>query len=417
MERWITKKLTSFNGRLFHKRLRKTISKNYHIRLKMRHIIWYNLPYGWRRVYMDKMSHEAIEDYNKWYLNYEEEIWNRSYDTESNLEQVLNEHRLDKLHDLRKMYHIKNASKKRKKELIATLVQQMPAKVQQMIMNFDEERYNLLERAAEKGYVVVPDDFGAYKADYFNQFGILFPTIIDGQKVLILPSELRNAFSKVNREIYYNIAKRNTEVIKLFYGLLHYYGIVDNEQLIAWLKHYYKDITCLEFSKLTLEAAGYYRRCLIIETNYCHYLMENPKEIIVEVLSRSDLKYYQFSKDELIKAGKENYIECNIHEERYMEFLKTHYNLSETEAQRVMVEILFDLRNSICFNDVVNKIANMYDFGDIEVAREQGKLLLELNNNTRMWITKGHTHNEIKKIIGQEHSKVIDIKTRQKIGS
>lgn len=365
---------------------------------------------------MDKMSHEAIEDYNKWYLNYEEEIWNRNYDIEANLEQILNEHRLDKLHDLRKMYHIKNASKQRKKELIETLVQHMPSKVQQMIMNFDKERFNLLEKASEKGYVVVPDDFGAYKADYFNQFGILFPTIISGQKVLILPSELRNAFNKVDREVFDNIAQRNTEVINLFYGLLHYYGVVGNEQLVVWLKHYFKDMTCLEFSKLALEAAGYYRRCLIMETNYCHYLMENPKEIIGEVLSRRDLSYYEFSKDELIKAGKENYLECNVHEERYRYFLMTHYKLTETEAERVMVEIIFDLKNSTCFNDVVSRISNMYDFSHMEVAREHAKLLLELNNNTRMWITKGHTHNEIKKTVSQEDSKVIDIKTRKKIG-
>ena len=367
---------------------------------------------------MGRMSQGTIEDYDKWYLDYEVEIWNRNYNTESSLAQILNEHKLEKLHDLRKMYQIKNASKQRKKDLIETLVQQIPTKINKMIMNFDEERFDLLEKAAQKGYVEVSDDFGAYKADYFNQFGILFPTITNDKKILVLPVELRKAFTKVDREIFYSIAKRNTEVTNLFYGLLHYYGVVGTEQLIAWLKHYYKDMTCLEFSKLTLEAAGYYRRCLIIETNYCHYLMENPKEIIIEVLSRNELSYYEFSKDELIKAGKEDYMEHNVHEERYMEFLMTNYKLTEKEAQRVVGELLLDLKNSTCFNDVIDRISNMYDFPNMEVAREQAKLLLELNNNTRLWVTKGYTFNELKRLDKEgEESKVIDIKTRQKIGN
>ena len=264
-----------------------------------------------------------------------------------------------------------------------------------------------------------------------GSWSIVFPGLYDDQKVLYMPNELINIFSKIDSNELERIVQRNTEWICLTHGLLYYYGVMD-----AWsIKKKISDLTgqevdILEFMTVMSFACDFYGQARYTSYGYQDDRVFDAQKIVKEHRMRPRVDYYPLSKMQLLKAGDPDYVDKTPEMNSFISFLLKQCRLSVEETNEIERQIIYMINADSKSALIIQYLQSWMEFPSFEFVQQLTTKIMELYNNTRQWMLKGHTPNELfqeerkhlKPLpaepfeIVRPNSKVIEMPTRTKVG-
>ena len=295
--------------------------------------------------------------------------------------------------------NVKKVSQFNKGQLVERLLEVYKEKITEALYLIDSERYEFLKSIAEnKGYISFEDCNFTSNPEYFLEYGFVFVAMRDEHIYLIMPNETIDAIKSLDNDEYRKILTKNTELVKLCWGMTYNYGVLFMKDFIKMLNNYvdyYLDET--DICEIIVSGADYYGE-YTVQDNIASYSMIEPEDISYIINTRenisSNMDFCIIKKDELIEAANVEYLIENKISMRLKEYLKNNWKLEDTEIEIVIINLYGDIQG----NEKEKVIEDIIDELEVASGNDLGKLLVEINsfiNNTRLWRLKGYTLNEL----------------------
>lgn len=362
--------------------------------------------------------------------NREKRLW-KKVNVPCSLYDAINGLTKTEMDTIRKNYDFKNLSSLKKAELASELTRLIPLKFRRVIYTLDQGRYDFINIIIKNSGVIPDIGMSVSNAEAFMGFSIVFPGLYDDQKVLFMPNELIDIFSQIDRSELENIVQRNTEWIRLTHGMLYYYGVMG-----AWLVREKiseltgQEVDVLEFMNVMSFACDFYGQARYTPCGYQDDRVLDAKKIVEEHRMRPGIDYYPFTKKQLLKASDPDYVDMTPEMNSFIDFLLKHYRLTEQETKEIAMQITSMINADSKPTLIIQYLLSWMEFPSFEFVQQLTARIMEFYNNTRQWVLKGHTPNELfqeerkylKPLpaepfkISQQNSKAIDAQTRTKVG-
>lgn len=337
----------------------------------------------------------------------------------------LKKHEMDQI---RKNLDLKNLSSLKKGELARELAQLIPSRFEHVLYIMDKERYDIIKEAINNsGRFKVNDTFPFRKVESLRDYGILFPGVNKNQYVMSMPSELITVFDQLDEDEIQNIVERNTEWIRLTQGLLYYYGVMDLYAVIDKIAHLTgQKVVVSEFINVISHSKNYYRQLSFSSFGLKHQKVLNDEEIITEQEKRQEIDYYNFTKKQLMAAGEMGYIDRSQAMNNFTQFLLDYYDLPNDELDEIAIQITDMIKKDNKPEMMIQFLESKLEFPSAAFVNQLMQKLMELHNNTPMWVLKGNTPSDLSPVEhehlqpepsgGDKESNVIPIRKNIKVG-
>lgn len=345
---------------------------------------------------LDRLEEELEAQWLRVAQGLEKKYWGK-IDIPFTLHEGLSNYTKDELTEIRRNLNLKNVSQLKKAELISVLEEKIVDFLPKLSQLWDEERFKLMTRIVSQGGFVSGDDYDLEQLTYFRNTGIFFTGTYNGKRIIAIPEDLFGIINSLRNELKIrSIIKRNTEWINLSRGLLYYYGALKPSKLIDFLQSYLKEeVDFFEFYPILFEATVY-REDIEFRYNYItHADVMDPIKVENEQNMRKDIPYYPFTKRQLFEASRVNFIDRNKHYNEFFNFLTQQFIIDKDDAEDIIDEIIFLLKNDASTNEIIQDVFERFEFKNEKAVQSFMDILFNFMNNTRQWILKGHTSNEV----------------------
>lgn len=285
---------------------------------------------------------------------------------------------------------------------------------------FDKHRYNLMKSIITNGgYLVV--DYNNFKMfNYFRYYGIAVTGWKGEDTILTIPPEVIEAFNKHDTPQYREKIEKNAMWINLAKGLLFYYGLLDSDYIIEKIETYtQKECDFFDVFEILYDACQYNMEMEYTSVGLKDTRVIDEYSLHEEQLMREDIPYREFSKNQILRASHGYYIDRSVYTNDFAKYFKANYPMDNNGIDSLLSIIHVMINNDSSINHILKIIQGHFEIESFDEFQIITNLLMNIYNNTRRWILKGHTPTEIGKINQpqeEEKSNVIDLKTRKKIG-
>ncbi|OBZ15176.1 SEC-C metal-binding domain-containing protein [Bacillus sp. FJAT-26390] len=336
------------------------------------------------------------------------------------------------LTSIRTNLQISNLSSLNKQGLVEKLSELIPENLSMATRCFDHNRLKLVQKIVKNDGFWDKPLLEPQQYEYFRERGILFPSTVDGKKVVLMPSELLAYFKEVEAKEEHPNIKRNTEWIRQTQGLLYYYGVLTADELKSFIitgeEH---PLDQYELMNILFEASDYYELIVMDETNdllICDFRVTDPQAILKERALRHDLDYCPFTKQQLLKAGEPEYVERSSQYMNLVRYVLHHYEIDREEADFMAEECVDATKNGDSLATVIEIAQRFIDIPNRQTLTAITNLLVPLMNSTKQWLIKGYSPEELSAKrasasmllnnapIQAVQADVIDIQSKKKIG-
>jgi len=225
-----------------------------------------------------------------------------------------------------------------------------------------------------------------------------------------------------------------SQITHYIIALTNLYGMVHKDKIVEIYNSQNEDqVTSRDIEKIlsnppeSLEEAF-----VLVHKDYfvAEAIIEND-DFDLMLRKKADKPYYVPEKDDLLRYVDDTYFEKSKQYKELLHYLKKNFFEARDEKAEWLAEEIqgmcqFGVELQMIFDSFNNMKVN---FKDMNQANEVVQLIMELSNNTRIWENNGHTPHEIHELVEKPNmrplpdkpfdfgvSKVIDMKTRQKIG-
>jgi hypothetical protein len=342
------------------------------------------------------------------------------------LEQCLLSLTKDDLHRMRRTLGVRNASSLNKQELARALRDHIIQHFADCVGHLDLERYHVLQKVREANGVLAAQalyEDQIYDPIYFQDFGLLF--YMPAEKVVYMPEEIKQQLSSIDQVWLRARLRRNSEWITLTRGFLYYYGTLSIRQLLSLIGEYTSQTPdFMEFRQIMQDFAVYDEGITISSYGFSHYMVDDPARIRHEHEIRPTVEFRRFTKEEIMQAGTEDFIERNAAYRDVMSFLRQHWLLDAEEADMIVEELVYDIQLGSSPGELIERLQSNIEPADMKQMQLLVDKLIRLMNETRQWVLKGHSPKELRMqmrgtpeperdVSGAE---VFDFRTRKKVG-
>jgi hypothetical protein len=323
---------------------------------------------------------------------------------QQNLKDFLSTLTKNELTEIRQYWQFGGISQLNKTELIEILAERIKAQLKdwlkyQLPQNIDFLEMVIEKQKSKKRVKVTFRDVLPHALNNFYYRGIL--DLIDNEEetTVRIPADLAGQIEKiVNKAEFKEKIKKNKEIITFISGLLVYYGALSGKQIYNFYEKYYdneKDVDFLYLRKLVDET---YRSTDRFEL-YSYYYLDpgviSPEEIVDEIEMRPNVNYYLPRKKDVLYAGSNEEEKLNSIQRKFKEMLINDFSIPSGEAEDILWTMKLDIKNDFSSMSMLQDFASNYEFKNEKQTQEFVKWLNKLHNNTRMWILKGHTPEEL----------------------
>ncbi len=325
----------------------------------------------------------------------------------------------DELTSIRQTLDLPRMSALKKAELASMLVMLIPASLERSLNRLDNKRYNIITEIIKNDGVIPYKDMPVRELVWFRNNGIIFPIICDNQKLQAIPCESQNAIKSINLKALEEKANRNTEWIQLTYGMLYYYGVMNTMPIIKNIEHLTgQEIDALEFINVINASTDYYDRIGYTTYGYYNRSIDNIKKITDEHDSRADIPFYSFTKDQLWKAGGQDYKEEKPAMNNFVEYISKTYVINNKEINTISKQLENKIRMGTKTTEIIQYLKTWLEFPSKNIELQLTALITELYNSTRQYVLKGNTPRELHLEEKKESAPVltVDLKKHIKIG-
>jgi len=328
--------------------------------------------------------------------------WASDIQTPFTLGEILPTFTKTELDKMRQSIGARGLSSLNKQKLASALQKAIVGNAANIFRLLDMSQYNLLKKAVDNGGMTDKFAIDDDQMEYFRNRGILFSGKYKGKKILAVSTEIITEFRKADALGLRNFAQENTEWICLAHGLLHYYGTIPFPTLTAKIAFLSKmqNVDTLRLVEVLVEnAVPYYGRMQIGPAGISTIEVSDPARVAREHAARPDVDYYSFTYDEIWRAGAENFIDKNIVFKRFAKFITGHYEIAAQEADDLVEECVWMIQDPETpgqqMSELFDFLQSRLEVDSLETAEQFAHHLMELHNNTRQWILKGHTPNAL----------------------
>lgn len=371
---------------------------------------------------------KMMEDIGEREARRAEKLW-RSIEIGSCLAETLGKLSIDNLNKIRSNLQINNVSTLRKQQLIERLAVQIPEMFSTLAtVIFDAERLKWFRKIAKNGGYLYNSKMPIEMVSYFRERGLLFTGLHENKKVIVMPPEVLAALEQMDENQLPRLVRRNTEWIYLTQGLLYYYGVLSFIQLKTMLEDLIGDeLDVYVYSRVLAEAIDCYEQVRFTASGYCDDRIYDEEYVLSEQKQRGHISYYPFTKEQLLKAGKPNYIEKSSALQAFIEFMRNSYDLSRGESEELAQECVEIVNNDQGLSKLFEYLQANYEIDTIDVAQQLADYLAAMHNQTRLWVLKGYKPDELSRgkreslsphpvAPMQQQTPVYSIHTGEKIG-
>lgn len=332
----------------------------------------------------------------------------------------------DDLTVIRTNLDIRGVSSLKKNELIEVLANGI---LEQAPFHFDrleERRYKFTSNLVNGNGVVSLEErpVNPYLYSDFVDLGFVYTGKVGGEKSLVMPVELMDAFKAIDTAAYRSIVGRNTEWCKLAQGLLYYYGALKPEDFANLLRKYIGEHDISDTASIVVMYSDLYE--YYVEDGIFRYLsVSDEKEIWEEHKLIPNLDYYPFTREQLLQAGELGFVDRNQTYRAFSAYLAAQFDMTPEEAGYIADNCVLSIQAGTTLHDVVEELGEVIEFEERIMEQLMG-VLVPLMNQTRKWHLKGYSPDEYaaKNQVGPlaapparaASSNVIDFQSGKKVG-
>ena len=336
-----------------------------------------------------------------------EKIW-KDYEKDDSLEYHLNRMTKEELIKIGNNYGVRGLTSLKKADLEIRVKEIILNKYGYILDLLDEDAYVYLKDVIDKDGNKEYKGSDLINANYFRDRGIMFTGVNKGKLYVIMPKEILNILKdKLNEELEKS-SKINSEVIDLTAGLIYFYGVCKNKDIIKILKEEYEfKIEDDKFEKLFKlgQEVGYDYQ---VESDMIYHIdVDDPEFILEEIEKNKELKYEKFTRKTLMKASRPDYIEENKERAKLEKALNQLFVIDKKILKEELESFEIAIKNEVSKEEAIEVFLEAYE---IENEEEKSILKYELEmicKEIRKWSLKGHKISEIE---GREKTITNDVK-------
>jgi len=258
--------------------------------------------------------------------------------------------------------NITKVSKLNKGQLVENFLEIYEEKITQALYLIDSERFEFLKNIANKqGYISFEDDDFTLNPEYFLKCGFVFAAMREDGIYLIMPNETINAIKSLDNDEYRKILAKNTEIVKLFWGMTNNYGVLFMSDFIRMLNNYVDySFNEIDIYGIIVSGADYYGE-YIIQGNIANSIIAPLEDVIHIINTRenvsSDRDFRILKKDELLEAAKVEYLIENKISMRLRKYLMNNWKVEDSEIEIIIINLYGDIQE----NEKEEVIENIID--------------------------------------------------------
>jgi F0F1-type ATP synthase delta subunit len=309
------------------------------------------------------------------------------------------------LTEIRQYWNFSGISHLNKAELVDVLDQKIKENLREWLSYQSSKQIDFLKKVIkneqQKDWVEITlQDILPPALNNFIQHGIIDIKDTETERAVRIPADLSAEIAKIITDSdFQEEIKNNDRLLQFAWGLLAYYGALSIMQLIEFYDFYFEVETEAakfhHFLKLVNEASLNTFDIEYFDHYYLYSGVFNPEEIIREIKMRPQIDYYKPAKKDILYAGKHDQEKLNFTQQKFRKTLLKDFSLSKDDVEEIIWTMMLDIKNDRKTMEIIQELAAKLEFDVFDQAQDFFQEMNEFHNNTRLWVLKGHTPNEI----------------------
>ena len=315
------------------------------------------------------------------------------------LNELLSSITRERLSKIAEALSIKRVYKYKKQELKELILESYEKLILDKLQLLDEKALKALKKYyknnGERIFNNISDEDGIY-IDYFADIGAIFPTENnEGKKIFIMPTVTEEIVKKLDDFQVRRKIKNNTKIISLYRGMVRAYGLLEEYQIIQFVKQYLNEEYDHEYLVNILRESSKYSDDYIVEGIFVfNSNIDNYVNLYNEINRKMKNKdYRKFSESELLSLAKSNWEVNNSYAKDFKRRFLNYFIMSEEEVDEFL-KFLYAIVQEKSLEEILNEIKEMIQE---EEAKEIGVDIIEKYVvNVPIWSKKGRSMKEVK---------------------
>ena len=315
------------------------------------------------------------------------------------LNELLSSITRERLSKIAEALDIKRVYKYKKQELKELILESYEKLILDKLQLLDEKALKALKKYyknnGERIFNNISDEDGIY-IDYFADIGAIFPTENnEGKKIFIMPTITEEIVKKLDDFQVRRKIKNNTKIISLYRGMVRAYGLLEEYQIIQFVKQYLNEEYDHEYLVNILRESSKYSDDYIVEGIFVfNSNIDNYVNLYNEINRKMKNKdYRKFSESELLSLAKSNWEVNNSYAKDFKRRFLNYFIMSEEEVDEFL-KFLYAIVQEKSLEEILNEIKEMIQE---EEAKEIGVDIIEKYVvNVPIWSKKGRSMKEVK---------------------
>ena len=315
------------------------------------------------------------------------------------LNELLSSITRERLSKIAEALDIKRVYKYKKQELKELILESYEKLILDKLQLLDEKALKALKKYyknnGERIFNNISDEDGIY-IDYFADIGAIFPTENnEGKKIFIMPTITEEIVKKLDDFQVRRKIKNNTKIISLYRGMVRAYGLLEEYQIIQFVKQYLNEEYDHEYLVNILRESSKYSGDYIVEGIFVfNSNIDNYVNLYNEINRKMKNKdYRKFSESELLSLAKSNWEVNNSYAKDFKRRFLNYFIMSEEEIDEFL-KFLYAIVQEKSLEEILNEIKEMIQE---EEAKEIGVDIIEKYVvNVPIWSKKGRSMKEVK---------------------
>lgn len=315
------------------------------------------------------------------------------------LNELLSSITRERLSKIAEALSIKRVYKYKKQELKELILESYEKLILDKLQLLDEKALKALKKYyknnGERIFNNISDEDGIY-IDYFANIGAIFPTENnEGKKIFIMPTITEEIVKKLDDFQVRRKIKNNTKIISLYKGMVRAYGLLEEYQIIQFVKQYLNEEYDHEYLVNILRESSKYSDDYVVEGIFVfNSNIDNYVNLYNEINRKMKNKdYRKFSESELLSLAKSNWEINNSYAKDFKRRFLNYFVMSEEEIDEFL-KFLYAIVQEKSLEEILNEIKEMIQE---EEAKEIGVDIIEKYVvNVPIWSKKGRSMKEVK---------------------
>lgn len=317
---------------------------------------------------------------------------------EYKLETLLSSLTLDQLKNIRRNLQLKNMSSLRKNELIIALAENIPLTVEQRSLLMDVDQYTAILKVMAKSGVIEVQELEIEDIFYLSSIGYVHPAQQEEKDVLIMPNEVMKQFYALDASKIKMWVNRNQKITNLLFVMMRDYGVIklaDAKAIIE--KHINEELDAKWFASYVAHLEQYYNAFHIGagKKYIINDEIEDEASIIEQQEKHDQLMYRPYSQEIVMNMNRRDRFHRTPELADFISYVQQTYQLSVEEIEEIVAHCMNMHQVESTLTDIVSYVGEIISFPDVEDLKPFVMKLVDVLNNSRLWVLKGYTPKEL----------------------